>query len=438
MQKISFIFSFILLMLLATTPSAFADQNQLQDLRMWPSPEQTRLVFDIKAPVEHKIFTLDKPDRVVIDMKNIDLVTDLDKHSKTSTLLKRIRSSQRDNDRLRVVLDLNEKVKAKSYLLKPTDEYGHRLVIELDPKSSKKTTTKTVKNIKNNSARDVVIAIDAGHGGEDPGAVGPNRIYEKDVVLEIAKQLQRQLNKEKGIRAELIRDGDYFIRLRKRVQKARALQADLMISIHADSFSDRSVDGASIYTLSPRGATSEHARRVAEKENNSDLIGGVSLDDKDDLLASVLLDLSQTATIEVSTDIATRVLKRLKYVGRIHKKEVGQAAFMVLKSPDVPSILIETAFISNPKEERRLNNHHHQKKLATEIKTGVLAYFKNNPPPGTLLAAMAARKHVISRGDTLSGIAQQYQVSMNLIKEANKLNNNSRLLVGKVLHIPSI
>jgi N-acetylmuramoyl-L-alanine amidase len=436
MQKISFIYGFMLLMLLTTAQSALADQNKLEGLRMWPSPEQTRLVFDISAPVEHKIFILERPDRVVIDMKNIDLVTDLGKHSKKSDLLKRIRSAQRDNDRLRVVLDLNEKVKAKSYLLKPTKEYGHRLVVEIDPKNTKKSASKTVNNL-NKGARDIIIAIDAGHGGEDPGAVGPNRVYEKDVVLDIARQLKVLLEKEKGIRAELIRDGDYFLRLRKRVQKARALKADLMISIHADSFSDRSVDGASIYTLSPRGATSEQARRLAEKENNSDLIGGVSLDDKDDLLASVLLDLSQTATIEVSTDIATRVLKRLKRIGRIHKKEVGQAAFMVLKSPDVPSILIETAFISNPKEERKLRSRSHQKKLANEIKTGVLAYYKNNPPPGTLLSAMAARKHVISRGDTLSGIAQQYQISMNLIKQVNKLKSSS-LKVGKVLQIPQI
>jgi N-acetylmuramoyl-L-alanine amidase len=234
----------------------------------------------------------------------------------------------------------------------------------------------------------------------------------------------------------MVRKGDYFIPLRKRVAIARQHKADLFVSIHADSFRDKRARGASVYTLSPRGASSEQARLLAEKENASDLIGGVSLDDKDDLLASVLLDLSQTASIEVSSDVASRVLSGLKGVNKLHKRNVEQAGFRVLKSPDLPSILVETAFISNPTEERNLNSSSHQQKLAQAIMTGVRGYFRQNPPPGTILAMNKSRKHVISRGETLSGIAQQYRVSLDTLRSANKLRSNT-LRIGQVLQIPA-
>ena len=278
-----------------------------------------------------------------------------------------------------------------------------------------------------------MIAIDAGHGGEDPGARGPRGTREKTVVLQIAKRLERLVDREPGFRAVMIREGDYFMPLRKRASKAHEHRADLFVSIHADAFHDRRARGSSVYVLSQRGATSEMARILAETENAADLIGGVSLNDKDDLLKTVLLDLSQTASIEASMEVGENVLGHLRRLGKVHKRRVQQAGFVVLKSPDIPSILVETAFISNPGEERQLRNGKHQQNLATAILKGIKSYFRNNPPPGTL---MAQRQHVIKRGDTLSEIAQRYDVSMNQLRVANGLKGNS-LRIGDVLKIPS-
>jgi N-acetylmuramoyl-L-alanine amidase len=265
--------------------------------------------------------------------------------------------------------------------------------------------------------------------------MGPRRTREKDVVLAIARKLYALVEKEPGLKPVMIRDGDYYIGLRKRVEIARKHKADLFVSIHADSFRDHRARGASVYTLSRSGATSEQARLLAEKENSSDLIGGVSLDDKDDLLASVLLDLSQTATIEASTDVASRLLSGLKRLGKVHKSRVEQAGFRVLKSPDLPSILVETAFISNPEEERKLRSSSHQYRMASAIMSGIRGYFVDNPPPGTILA-QAKRKHITARGDTLSGIARAYRVSLDSLRTYNGLHSNE-LRVGQVLRIPS-
>ena len=336
---------------------------------------------------------------------------------------------------LRVVLDLEHAVKPKSFALRPNDEYGHRLVIDLNHDSASEGKRVTRSAVPQGKAREIVIAIDAGHGGEDPGALGPKGTREKDVVLAIARKLEALLKKEPGLRPVLIRDGDYYIGLSQRVALARKARADLLVSIHADSFRDHRASGSSVYTLSPRGATSEQARLLAQKENDSDLIGGVSLEDKDDLLASVLLDLSQTATIGASTDVAARVLGGLKQVGKVHKHRVEQAGVRVLKAPDMPSILVETAFISNPAEERNLRSSAHQQKLARAILSGIRSYFVENPPPGTIMA-QARRKHIISRGDPLSGIARQYRVSMDSLKNYNGLTG-SDLRVGQVLQIPS-
>jgi N-acetylmuramoyl-L-alanine amidase len=238
-------------------------------------------------------------------------------------------------------------------------------------------------------ARDLIIAIDAGHGGEDPGAIGKNGTREKDVVLAIAHALAQQINAEPGMRAVLTRDGDYFVPLRDRMRRARAQQADLFVSIHADAIRDRSVDGSSVYILSQRGATDEASRWLAERENASDLIGGVSLDDKGDVLASVLLDLSQSASLTASQSAAQYVLRQLNRVGEIRKPQVQQARFMVLKSPDIPSMLVETAYISNPREEQRLRGGAQQAKLAGAIHQGIRAYFYSDPPAGTRIAQMA-------------------------------------------------
>jgi N-acetylmuramoyl-L-alanine amidase len=281
----------------------------------------------------------------------------------------------------------------------------------------------------------VVVAVDAGHGGEDPGALGRRGTREKDVTLAIARRLAALIDREPGMRAVMVRKGDYYVGLRQRIEIARKERADLFISIHADAFRDARVQGASVYTLSRRGASSEAARWLAERENSADLIGGVSLEDKDHILASVLLDLSQTAALQASTDVAERVFRRLKQVGRVHNDRVQEAGFVVLKSPDIPSILVETAFISNRTEESRLTDPEHQARLAEAILEGVREYFDYSPPPGTRLAQVADRRHIISRGDTLSAIASQYEVSLSHLREANGLTTD-RIRVGQVLLIP--
>ena len=274
-------------------------------------------------------------------------------------------------------------------------------------------------------------AIDPGHGGQDSGALGPHGTKEKDVVLSIAKKLAYLVDKEPGMRSYLTRDSDVFISLRQRIRRARENGADMFISIHADAFTNRNARGSSVYVLSSRGASSEAAQILADRENAADLAGGISLEDKDDLLASVLLDLSQTASLEGSLEVAETVLSGLKRVGHVHKKHVESAAFVVLKSPDIPSILVETAFISNPEEEQKLKNANHQNKLAHAMMVGIRNYFQKNPLPGTSMP----QQHIVSRGDTLSMIAQRYQVKMADIKSVNNLAS-SEIQIGDVLKIP--
>jgi N-acetylmuramoyl-L-alanine amidase len=425
-------------------------QAEITAVRLSPEAATTRLVFDSSGNVEHSLFVLSNPDRVVVDIKNARLSADLSKINYDRSLLDGIRSARQgsNNRDLRIVLDLKQSAQPRSFALRPNQQFGHRLVIDLSHgaidganDSTNNSTARQTSNVPSLSTssrppREIVIAIDAGHGGKDPGAVGPSGTREKDVVLAIARRLQKLLDKEPGFKAVLIRDGDHFISLHERVNRARRAQADLMISIHADAFHDRRARGLSVYTLSARGATSEQARLLAERENASDLIGGVKLDDKDDLLASVLLDLSQTASIEASTDAAARVLAGMKRVGRVHKHSVEQAGFRVLRAPDMPSMLVETGFISNPEEERNLRSTAYQQRLAEAMMNGINGYFRDSPPPGTILAQRRARQHVASRGDTLSGIARQYQVSMDKLREANNLRSN-QIRVGQVLRIPS-
>jgi len=407
----------------------------VQGLRMWPAPDHTRLVFDLNAPVEHSLFTLDGPDRIVIDLKYTNFKAALPKVT-SDAFIKDIRYARRGSDGLRVVLDLNRKVNPKSFVLKPHREYGHRLVVDLIDSSKAKPRKPVRRNIdKLNKPRDVIIAIDAGHGGDDPGAIGRKGTKEKNVVLGIARELKKMIDKQPGMKAKLIRNGDYFLALDTRVKKAREAQADLFISIHADAFKDRRARGSSVFVLSENGASSEVASFLAESENSSDLIGGVSLDDKDALLKLVLVDMLKNSTMEESNDVARHMIKGLKGVNHLHKKHVEEARFRVLTAPDIPSVLIETAFISNPKEERKLRSKKHQRKLAKAILKGTVNYFKSNPPAGTVLA-LKDRKHKISSGDTLSGLAERYQVSMTDIKTANGLKSD-RLRVGRVLRIPS-
>jgi N-acetylmuramoyl-L-alanine amidase len=419
---------------------AVAKQSEVNSLRVWSAPDHVRLVFDANRPIEHKIFTLKNPHRLVLDLKHARLTKNLSDPSSENKLIKRMRSASRNKHDVRVVFDLTGAVKPKSFLLKPNREYGHRLVVDLyDHATAKKKRSAPVKIDKSSGERDVIIAVDPGHGGEDPGARGRRGTYEKDVVLAIGKKLVKELNRKKGMRAVLIRDGDYYLGLRKRIAKAREAQADLFVSIHADAFRDPKVRGSSVYTLSRRGASSEAARWLAERENSADLVGGVSLEDKDDMLASVLLDLSQIGTLQASSEAAERVLKQLKTLGKTHKRRVQQAGFVVLKSPDIPSMLVETAFISNPDEEKRLRNPAHQRRVAKALSKGIVDYFKFQPPPGTWLAANQARRrprsHVISPGDTLSAISKQYRVSVSRLRHANELKSDT-IRIGQVLQIP--
>ncbi len=394
--------------------------------------ERTRVTFDLSGPVEHQVFTLESPDRVVVDLRKARLSRRLDGPAE-GRVLAGVRTSDKGNGDLRLVLDLKEPARPRTFLLRPEGASGHRLAIELEPvRAASRTPAPPAKAVEP-PPRDLVVVIDAGHGGVDPGAIGPTGVQEKRVVLAIARELEQLVRRERGMRPVMTRSRDVFLPLRSRVAIARKHKADLFVSIHADAYDDRRVAGSSVYALSPRGATSEAARWLAERENAADLVGGVKLDDKDDLLASVLLDLSQTGTIEASLNVGDRVLRELGRVGEVHRGAVQQAGFLVLKSPDVPSILVETAFISNPDDEQRLSSAAYQKSTARAILAGIRRYFADYAPPGTLLAA---RKHVIGQGESLAALAQRYQISPEALRAANGLRGES-LPVGKVLNIPA-
>jgi N-acetylmuramoyl-L-alanine amidase len=365
-----------------------AGQRSISALRLSSSGGRARLVFDLDGPVRHTLFTLDSPERIVIDIPYTKLLDARPHGHRQGSLLRRVRSAARNDTDLRVVLDLATRAHPKSFLLKPSGANGYRLVVDLVEKSqaSNRHRAAQVADTKDESLRDIVIAIDPGHGGKDPGASGRGGTREKDITLAIARRLEKLLERESGLTPVLTRKRDKFLRLSERVKKAREHKADLFLSIHADSFHDARATGASVYALSVRGASSEAARWLANKENGVDLVGGLSLGDKDDLVASVLLDLSQTATIQSSLDVGGDVLTNLRRIGKVHKKSVQQAGFAVLKSPDIPSILIETSFISNPSEERKLRSPAHQLKLAAALMGGVKGYFSRKAPPGTLFA----------------------------------------------------
>ena len=366
----------------------------VRGVRLWAGPESTRVVLDLSGATGHSLRLLRNPDRVVLDVAGARFASRARTMPAGSGAVKQVRMARRPLGELRIVIDLARQVQAKSFLAAPNDRYGYRLVVDLalsgeSPLGQQSARVPVKAEHAPPEARDLVIAIDAGHGGEDPGAIGKNGTREKDVVLAIAKVLAQQVNGEPGMKAVLTRDGDYFVPLRDRMRRARAQQADLFVSIHADSIRDRRIDGSSVYILSQRGATDEASRWLAERENASDLIGGVSLDDKDGVLASVLLDLSQSAALNASQIAANRVLRQLNRVGEVRKPQVQQARFMVLKSPDIPSMLVETAYISNPQEEQRLRGQPHQAKLAAAIRLGVHDYFYANPPAGTRIAQLA-------------------------------------------------
>jgi len=361
----------------------------VRDVRLWAGPDNTRVVVDLSGSAQHSLSVLHNPERVVLDVPGAQVRQGA--HTPAGAgAVRQVRMSRNPSGNLRVVLDLSRPTQAKSFLTKPNAHYGYRLVVDLAAVAPARADKPIRVKHAPADARDLVIAIDAGHGGEDPGAIGKNGTREKDIVLAVARELAARINAEPGMRAMLTRNGDYFVPLRDRMRRARAQQADLFVSIHADSIRDRSIDGSSVYILSQRGATDEASRWLAERENASDLIGGVSLDDKDDVLASVLLDLSQSASLNASQVAAERVLHQLTQAGEVRKHEVQQARFMVLKSPDIPSMLVETAYISNPQEEQRLRTPAQQARLAAAIHRGVHDYFYANPPMGTRIAQLAA------------------------------------------------
>lgn len=430
----------ILLMLLVPTVgvTAHAGPVTVEGVRVWEGPDSTRVVFDLSAPLAHSVFALENPNRIVVDLDNARLAGGVE-FPASGGRIGQVRHAPRDENDLRVVFDLAEKLKPQSFMVKPNGEYGHRLVLDLAAVAPKREP-EPVKRMTP-EGRELLVAIDAGHGGEDPGALGRNGTREKDVVLAIARELAKQINAEPGMRAVLIRDGDYYVENPDRRKKAREHGADMFISIHADAFRSPKPSGASVYAVSERGASSEAARLLAERENASDLVGGVSLADKDDLLASVLMDLSKTATISASLNAGRHVLDALARVTDVHQRSIQQAGFIVLKAPDVPSILVETGFISNAMEERRLKERGYQRKLASAITQGVRDYFYTNPPPGTLVAAWqgrggaTAREHAVRRGDTLSGIARQYKVSLQTLRQVNGKSSDT-VFVGEKLVIP--
>jgi len=414
-------------------------ETTVDDIRVWFEDGRTRVVFDLSRPVEHNIFTLRGPDRLVLDLKDSRLSESAARLPDGIGAIASIRTGLRANGQLRVVLDLNAEMRSRSFTAAPNGQYGNRLVIDLHPQGGLQPVKRASEN--NVRGRDVVIAVDAGHGGHDPGAVGQGRTREKDVALAVAKQLARRIDAEPGMKAVLVRNGDYYVDHRQRMEIARRHKADLFLSVHADAVRDRRPKGTSVYVLSLKGASDEAAKLLAERENASDMVGGVSLADKDAVLASVLLDLSQNAALSASLDVGDDVIGELSRLGPVHRRKVQQAGLLVLKSPDIPSILVETGFISNPTEEKNLRNGAHQDRLATAILAGVRNYFHANPPQDTQIALNVRRQpadpiqHVIARGDTLSQIAQRYNVSAAEIKTANKLSSD-RVRVGQTLRIP--
>jgi N-acetylmuramoyl-L-alanine amidase len=451
------------MLFLAVTVDAVAE-TKVNSVRLWRAPDNTRLVFDLSGPVQHSVFTLTSPDRLVIDINGATLGAPLNVNS-ANTPITAMRSAQRTPTDLRVVIDLKKTVTPKSFTLAPNAQYGNRLVVDLFDSPADAAPIPVPTNVATVAPvpvtpvepavklppapagkRDIIVVIDAGHGGEDPGASGSRGQREKDVVLAIARELQRQVNGMKGFRAELTRTGDYFIPLRGRTEIARKKGADLFVSIHADAAPSAAAFGASVFALSDRGATSETARWLADSENRSDLIGGagnVSLDDKDRMLAGVLLDLSMTASLTSSLNVGQKVLSNIGRVTPLHKQRVEQAGFMVLKSPDIPSILVETGFISNANEASKLAAANHQQALARSISSGVRQFFQQNPPPGTYIAwlrdsgkiAQGPRDHRVNPGETLAMIAVRYQVSPATLRSANNLKSDE-LKIGQTLTIP--
>ena len=418
------LFAIVLALGTALVPNAFAGAPiKVTAARVWPAVDYTRVTFESDAPIAHKVFSLENPDRLVLDLDDVDLSAALstlaEKIGAGDPYVKSVRVGRFKPGVLRLVFDLKATVKPQVFALAPVAEYRHRLVLDLYPltppdpllafldrhqaqrdavgdterpapradvprpdaeAAAPPEPTGPARKGRPPSARVITVALDAGHGGEDPGARGPGGTLEKDVTLSIAQKLKARIDSEPNMRAVLIRDADYFIPLQMRVQKARRVNADLFVSIHADAYIRPQARGSSVFALSERGATSVAARWLAKRENDADLIGGVNLDVRDPYLKQTLLDLSQTATINDSLKLGKSLLSELGEINTLHKSAVEQAGFAVLKAPDIPSVLVETAFITNPAEEAKLRSDAYQNKMADAIFQGIKRYFAKNPP----------------------------------------------------------
>lgn len=365
-----------------------AGAAEIRTLNLSTSGETTRAVFEVTGPLDYRLFSIANPDRIVLDLHATAFAPGFATPAGKG-LLKSVRTGKQGKGDVRIVFDLAGAVRPKSFVQAANDELPARLIVDLAPRGKAKGEAVKSAEIPPEKTRNVVVAIDAGHGGADPGATGAAGTREKEITLAVARELKRLVDKQPGMTGVLTRDSDSFIPLKERYQKAREAKADLFLSVHADAYASEDARGSSVWMLSSRGATSEAARWLADRENRADLVGGVSLDNKDNTLAAVLLDLSQGATLEASGAVANQVLHSLARLGPTHRGYVEKANFVVLRSPDVPSILVETAFITNPAEEKRLKSPEQREKLAAAILDGVRNYFVAVPPPGTLFAANA-------------------------------------------------
>ncbi len=451
LPKFRVVAAFVATFLLIIPNLAFA--NVVKSFRVWPSPDETRVVIDLSSEADYSYFSLSGPDRLVVDIKNTTMQAKLPVTVTDSPVLKRVRKSSPPNKgTYRLVFELKKNVKAELFTLKPTGQYGHRLVIDLphgaktstaatstSKPSTPATPSKDMSSVKR--AQEILIVIDPGHGGEDPGSIGPSRRkYEKDAVLSISRKISAQLDAVPGIKTRMTRTGDYFVNLNRRVAIARENNAHLLISIHADAFTSPKPRGGSVFVLNTRRANTEISRWVENHERQSELLGGSGTafvsNTNDRNVNQTLLDLQFSHSQKEGYKLATNILGEMGKVARLHNSKPINTSLAVLRSPQIPSVLVETGFISNPTEEKLLFQRSHQDKLARAITKAVVQYLKDNPPEGTVFSSSAKPSiHTVKRGESLSVIAQKYGTSTKAIMSANKLKS-SGLAVGQKLKIP--
>jgi len=436
---------FLMFFLCFAIHSVSAAQNKLESVRIWPSPDNTRVVLDMRSAPDFTYFSLKNPERLVIDLAATDNSLSLSNIENNGDLIKKIRySTPKNKQSARVVVELNRNAEPTLFAMTPSAPFGHRLVIDLADSEPKIAPASVVMDETTTTRdRDIIVAIDAGHGGNDPGSIGPAGTYEKHITLSIAKKLEAMVNAERGMKAFMTRSGDYYISPNKRPELARQQKADLLISIHADAFTQPEPRGGSVWVLSMRRADTELGRWMERTERHSELLGGAAevISDKSSerYLAETILGLSMDHSMATSHDLGNKVIQELKGVTKLHKKAPQAASLAVLTSPDIPSILVEVGFISNPQEEKNLNWTKYRERLAKAMFNAAKRYFKQVPPDGTLWASEKAknRTHKVRSGESLSILAQRYNVKVSSIKAANNLNNDV-VRIGQVLTIPNI